>query len=58
MAEVVNLRLIRKSKERKEASDISAKNRAVFGISKADKKLNDLRAAKAAKDFDGHKRKG
>ena len=56
MGEVVNLRLKRKDKARKDAAEIAAGNRAAFGRSKAEKELTGARREKAERNLNGHKR--
>lgn len=56
MAEIVNLRQARKRKARaakRDAADVAA---AKHGRSKAEKRLLEARAEKAARDLDGVKR--
>ncbi|HEY0282070.1 MAG TPA: DUF4169 family protein [Rhizomicrobium sp.] len=55
MAEIVNLRRVRKDKARK-AKDVVAKaNRAEHGVSKSAHKLAKTRAKIEARDVDAHK---
>jgi len=56
MAELVNLNRARKARTRSEAEARAAENRAKFGRTKAEKKLDQARAGKAARDLDGGKR--
>ena len=56
MAEIVNLRTIRKRKARDEKAEAAAQNRVVFGRTKAEKDLTLANAEQAAKRLDGHKR--
>lgn len=56
MGDTINLKLVRKRKARAEAEEQAARNRAAHGRSKDDKELSEARAAKAARELDGHKR--
>ena len=56
MAVVVNLRAARKAKDRDAARAQGTQNAAKSGSSKADRALEQARAAKAARDLDGAKR--
>lgn len=56
MAEVINLRLVRKAKARDAAAAGAAANRAKFGLSKAEKQRTAQEAARAARLLDGAKR--
>lgn len=56
MAEVVNLRLVRKRKARDEKEAQAAENRASFGQSKSDKQKRKAEQDKLTRDLDGHKR--
>lgn len=55
MGEVVNLRLARKRKQRAEAADDAARNRAVHGRSKAEKQLSRQVTERQRLDLDGHR---
>ncbi len=56
MAEVVNLRSVRKSKEREKARSDGDANAARFGRTKAQKALEQAQAKAAARTLDGAKR--
>ena len=56
MAEIVNLRRVKKQRARAEAAEQAAANRAKFGRSKAEKQADTLEARRAAKVLDGVKR--
>ena len=56
MAEIVNLRTVRKRKARDEKAETAAQNRVVFGRTKAEKDLTTAKGEQAAKKLDGHKR--
>ena len=56
MAEIVNLRQVRKQKEREEARTRGTLAAAKSGRSKALKQLEKARAEKEARDLDNHLR--
>ncbi|WP_274628378.1 DUF4169 family protein [Arvimicrobium flavum] len=56
MAEIVNLRQARKRKERADRDRVAAENRALHGRSKAERQRDEVAAARAAADLDGHQR--
>ena len=56
MPETVNLNRFRKAKARSDAEAKAAENRAKFGRTKAERKLEEARAGKAVRDLDGGKR--
>ena len=56
MAEVINLRLVRKARERSEAEASAAANRVIFGQSKAERMARAQELERAAKLLDGAKR--
>ncbi len=56
MAEPVNLNRARKARARLEGEARAAENRVQFGRTKAERRLGDARAVKAAKDLDAGKR--
>jgi hypothetical protein len=56
MGEVVNLNKARKGKARVEAQAKAAANRVAHGRTQAQKALEKARAAKAARELEGHKR--
>ncbi|WP_095202207.1 DUF4169 family protein [Mesorhizobium carmichaelinearum] len=55
MADIVNLRQIRKLKARDEKTRVAEQNRALHGRSKADKQRDLLIADKAGKFVAGHR---
>ena len=56
MAEIVNLRMIKKQAARKAARAKADENAAKFGQTKAERTLAKARAQKAARELDAHKR--
>jgi len=56
MAEIINLRSIRKTKARIESEAAAEANRLKFGRTKAEKLKDAAEKAKAEKHIDGHKR--
>ncbi len=58
MAEIVNLRTVRKQKDREAARARGIEAAAKSGRSRALKELEKARAEKEARDLDGHKRDG
>ncbi|MCB6176664.1 DUF4169 family protein [Rhodobacter sp. Har01] len=56
MAKIVNLRTAKKQAARKAARATADANAAKFGRSTAERALETARAAKAARDLDGHLR--
>lgn len=56
MAEIINLRAVRKTREREQARAKGNENAAKFGRTKAEKSLEAARAEKARRDLDGHER--
>ncbi len=56
MADLINLRQARKDKVRAEKEAAAKANRAAHGQTKAQKKLKDAEAEKAARMLDAHKR--
>ena len=56
MAKIVNLRAVRKAKERETSRATGDQNAAKFGRTKAEKDLEKARAEKARRDLDGHAR--
>ena len=58
MAEIVNLRLVRKHKDREAARAKGIENAAKSGRSKALQSLEKARADKATRDLDGKQREG
>ncbi len=55
MAEIVNLRTVRKRKAREEQAEQAAENRVKFGRTKAEKDLTAAKAEQADRKLDGHK---
>jgi hypothetical protein len=55
MAEIVNLRRLRKQKARAEARAAAAENAARHGQGKADRSLQQAKAEQAARRLDGHR---
>ena len=58
MAEIVNLRRVRKAKARVEADAVAAQNRQKFGRSKAERKEVDAERGRAERALEGHRREG
>ncbi|HBZ43347.1 MAG TPA: DUF4169 domain-containing protein [Maritimibacter sp.] len=56
MSKITNLNQARKARARAEKRTKADANAAKFGRTKAEKRLEDTRAARAARDLDGHKR--
>jgi hypothetical protein len=56
MAEIVNLRTVRKRKARADKADEAARNRALFGRTKAEKLKAAAEKTRAEKHIEGHKR--
>jgi len=56
MAEIINLRLARKARDRQKAAQKATENRAKFGRTKGEKTLEARRAEKLERDLDGAKR--
>jgi Domain of unknown function (DUF4169) len=56
MAEVVNLRTVKKQAARKAARSLADASAAKHGRTKAERDLEKARAEKAAKALDAHKR--
>jgi hypothetical protein len=56
MAELINLRVVRKAKAKAETRVQADANAAKFGRSKAEKAQETARAEKAKRDLDGHQR--
>ncbi|SEQ46849.1 protein of unknown function [Devosia sp. YR412] len=56
MAEIVNLRTVRKQKARASKEVQAAENRVLFGRTKAEKQQQAAEKALAEKKIDGHKR--
>lgn len=58
MAEIVNLKRVRKAKQRQSEAAQAAENRMAFGRSKAEKKLSKTAKEAAERLLEGHKRDG
>lgn len=56
MAEIINLRLVRKAKARAEKEKLAATNRARFGRSKAERALETARSEQAKDRLDAHRK--
>lgn len=56
MAEVINLRLARKQRDRAAKAAQAASNRAIHGESKAAKATRQAEADRAARQLDAHQR--
>lgn len=56
MAEIVNLRIARKAKQRAEAQTQAATNRAKFGRTAGQKAVDKAEAARSARILDGARR--
>jgi hypothetical protein len=56
MADLINLRQVRKDKARTEKEAAAKANRAAHGRTKVEKKLKDAKSEKAARDLEAHKR--
>ena len=56
MADIVNLRQVRKAKARAEKERIAAENRAAFGRPKAGRELERLGSERTKRFIDGHRR--
>ncbi len=53
MAEIVNLRSVRKAKAKAEKANVAQANRAKFGRTKAEKARDKSEAERAARTIDG-----
>ncbi|MEO8686271.1 MAG: DUF4169 family protein [Devosia sp.] len=56
MAEIVNLRTIRKRKVRDEQTEVAAQNRVLFGRTKAERDRIEAERLLAKQKLDGHQR--
>ncbi len=56
MAEIVNLRSAKKQAARKAARAKGNQNAARFGRTRAERAIDEARAAKADRNLDGHRR--
>jgi len=55
MAEIVNLRNMRKRAERRQREDSAARNRATHGVPKAERSLTDAQVEQARRKLDLHR---
>lgn len=55
MADIVNLRLARKARQRQEKTALAAANRARFGQSSAARQAAENEALRARRELDGHR---
>lgn len=56
MADVINLRLARKARQRSDSGKIADTNRVKFGQTKAERQAHEQEAARTARLLDGAKR--
>jgi hypothetical protein len=56
MAEIINLRLVRKARKRAQSDQLAIENRAKFGRTKSEKDKDQLDAERLALRIDGAKR--
>jgi hypothetical protein len=56
MAEIVNLRRVRKTRARVKAEEQAAANRVHFGRTKVEKQADRMEAARMTRDLEGAKR--
>ncbi len=56
MAEIINLRQVRKAKARSDKDAKAAENRLAFGRTKTERKLSDAAKILGERRLDGHKR--
>lgn len=56
MADIVNLRRVRKAKARVERQEEAAGNRRLFGRTKAEKEIASAERERAERRIEGHKR--
>jgi len=57
MAEIVNLRRVRKQRAREDAEAQAQQNRIAFGRTRVERQLTEAERNKAARDLDGHRLK-
>lgn len=55
MAEIVNLRRVRKQRARQDAEAQAAQNRLTFGRTRNERLATEVARDKAARDLDGHR---
>lgn len=58
MGDIVNLKRVRKARDRREREDAAAENRVRFGRTKAEKELAKAADDLTARRLDGHRRDG
>ena len=58
MAEIINLRQVRKAKTRDEKAKVADRNRAAFGQTKVERHAAEQRRAKIERHLDGARRDG
>jgi hypothetical protein len=56
VADIINLRRVKKNKARDDKQALAAANRLKFGQPKAERKLNDALQQQTDQKLDGHKR--
>ena len=56
MADIINLRTVRKRKAREGKAETAAQNRVVFGRTKAERDRTDAEKLLAKQKLDGHQR--
>jgi hypothetical protein len=56
MAEIINLRLVRKARKRSQGEQAAQENRAKFGRTKGEKARDQLEATRLAQQIEGAKR--
>lgn len=56
MTEPINLNKFRKARDKAKKKAVAAENREKFGRTKAERDLERMRAEKAGRDIDAHKR--
>ncbi len=56
MADIINLRTVRKQKARADKAVAAEQNRRLHGRTKADKQLDAAEKARAERQIEGHKR--
>jgi hypothetical protein len=56
MADPINLNKARKTRSKADAKALAARNRVIFGRSKAERSITKLEAERAARDLDLKKR--
>lgn len=55
MGEIVNLRRVRKARERRADEELAQENRVRHGLSKGERKLAETTRAQSEKTLDGHR---